>query len=74
MELFGDQSPEYRDSVLPPDVKIRVACEAGLRQGWDTYIGQGPFVGMSSFGGSAPANLLYEHFKITAPRSSAMLK
>ena len=66
MELFGDQSPEYRDSVLPPDVKIRVACEAGLRQGWDTYIGPGPFVGMSSFGGSAPANLLYEHFKITA--------
>lgn len=66
MELFGDQTPEYRDSVLPPDVKLRVACEAGLRQGWDTYIGHGPFVGMSSFGGSAPATLLYEHFKITA--------
>jgi transketolase len=66
MELFGDQTPEYRDSVLPPEVKLRVACEAGLRQGWDTFIGQGPFVGMSSFGGSAPANLLYEHFKITA--------
>ncbi|MCC6508538.1 MAG: transketolase [Pirellulaceae bacterium] len=66
MELFGDQTAEYRDSVLPPKVSIRVACEAGLRQGWDTYIGTGPFVGMSSFGGSAPATLLYEHFKITA--------
>lgn len=66
MELFSDQSAEYRDSVLPPAVKVRLACEAGIRQGWDTYIGQGPFVGMNTFGGSAPANVLYEHFKITA--------
>ncbi len=67
MELFGDQTPEYRDSVLPPKVSIRIACEAGIRQGWDTFIGsQGHFVGMSSFGGSAPYTMLYEHFKITA--------
>ena len=67
MELFGDQTPEYRDSVLPPDVKVRIACEAGIRQGWDMFIGTpGHFVGMSSFGGSAPYTMLYEHFKITA--------
>ena len=67
MELFGDQTPEYRDSVLPPEVSVRIACEAGIRQGWDMFIGtQGHFVGMSSFGGSAPYTMLYEHFKITA--------
>jgi transketolase len=66
MELFGDQPAEYRDSVLPPEVKVRVACEAGIRQGWDRFIGTpGRFVGMSSFGGSAPYTMLYQHFKIT---------
>ncbi|MFO1063308.1 MAG: transketolase [Pirellulales bacterium] len=67
IELFGDQTPEYRDSVLPPNVKLRVACEAGIRQGWDKFLGDaGHFVGMSTFGGSAPYTLLYQHFKITA--------
>lgn len=67
MELFDDQMPDYQQSVLPPEVSIRVACEAGIRQGWDKYIGtQGHFVGMSGFGASAPFNKLYEHFKITA--------
>jgi transketolase len=66
MELFGDQPREYRDSVLPPEVQVRVACEAGIRQGWDEFIGTGPFVGMTKFGGSAPYTILYEQFKITA--------
>ncbi|MGN6545346.1 MAG: transketolase [Aureliella sp.] len=66
MELFGDQPREYRDSVLPPEVKVRVGCEAGIRQGWDEFIGTGPFVGMTKFGGSAPYTILYEQFKITA--------
>lgn len=66
MELFDDQLPEYRESVLPLDVKLRIACEAGVRQGWDKYIGtEGHFVGMSSFGASAPFDKLYQHFKIT---------
>jgi transketolase len=65
-ELFEDQSAEYRESVLPKSVTARVACEAGLRLGWDRYLGlNGQFVGMSSFGASAPINDLYEHFKIT---------
>jgi len=67
MELFEDQDEAYRASVFPGTVKARVACEAGIRQGWDTYIGaEGKFVGMSTFGASAPFNQLYDHFKITA--------
>lgn len=67
MELFDEQDDAYKTSVLPCSVKARVACEAGIRMGWDKYIGcSGKFVGMSTFGASAPANKLYEHFKITA--------
>ncbi|MCA9194531.1 MAG: transketolase [Planctomycetales bacterium] len=65
-ELFDDQMPDYRESVLPHEVELRVACEAGTRLGWDKYIGSnGHFVGMSGFGASAPAPELYQHFKIT---------
>ena len=75
MELFDDQLPDYQLDVLPPTVKIRVACEAGIRQGWDKYIGtEGHFVGMSGFGASAPFNKLYEHFKITADQIASRTK
>lgn len=68
-ELFDDQPLEYRLSVLPESCSIRIACEAGVRQGWDKYIGaHGHFVGMFSFGASAPFNELYEHFKINVPQ------
>lgn len=66
-ELFDDQLPEYRESVLPKACTNRIACEAGIRQCWDKYIGiDGHFVGMSSFGASAPFGELFEHFKITS--------
>ncbi len=66
-ELFDDQTPEYRESVLPPNCRTRIACEAGIRQCWDKYLGlDGHFVGMFGFGASGPAAELYEHFKITA--------
>jgi transketolase len=65
-ELFDEQDESYRHEVLPPDVTARVAVEAGVRQGWDKYIGAGGrFVGMSDFGASAPFQTLYEHFGIT---------
>jgi transketolase len=68
-ELFDEQDQAYRESVLPPSVKARVAVEAGLRQGWDKYIGSdGRFVGMTGFGHSAPAGVLFKHFGITAER------
>lgn len=72
---FDEQEQAYRDSVLPPQITARVAVEAGIRQGWDKYIGTaGRFVGMSSFGASAPFEKLYEHFGITAQRVVAEAK
>ena len=55
-ELFDMQDAAYRESVLPSDVRARVACEAGIEMGWQKYLGdRGRFVGMASFGASAPA-------------------
>ena len=65
-ELFEKQSQEYKDSVLPPNVKARVGIEAGIEQGWNKYLGdKGIFIGMSSFGASAPAKTCFEKFGIT---------
>jgi transketolase len=66
-ELFEMQPVSYRESVLPPSVSARVAVEAGVRLGWDRYIGMnGAFVGMSSYGASAPAEAVFKGFGITA--------
>ena len=74
-ELFDEQSQSYRDSVLPPNVTARVAVEAAAAMGWERYIGpRGRFVGMSSFGASAPAGALYQHFGITSERVAAEAK
>jgi transketolase len=74
-ELFEDQEPAYRESVLPKAVTTRVGCEAGIRLGWDRYLGlEGRFVGMSTFGASAPFNQLYDHFKITTDQVVAHAK
>ncbi len=65
-ELFETQSERYRKAVLG-DTPVRVAVEAAVRQGWERFIGiDGGFVGMSSFGASAPYGDLYKHFGITA--------
>jgi transketolase len=65
-ELFDEQDQAYRDAVLPPGVTARVAVEAGVRQGWDRWIGpSGRFVGMRGFGASAPGGTLFKHFGIT---------
>lgn len=65
-ELFEAQSAAYKQSILGEGT-VRIAIEAGVRQGWDRYIGaDGVFIGMSGFGASAPAPELYEHFGITA--------
>lgn len=55
--------------VLPPPVEIRVAIEAGATVGWERWVGlAGTAVGLDRFGASAPAEVLYERFKITAER------
>jgi transketolase len=59
--------PEAERSAVIGAAKVNVAVEAGIRQGWDAIIGSaGTFVGMSSFGASAPYKDLYRHFGLTA--------
>jgi transketolase len=70
-ELFEQQDPVYRRQVIG-DGTVRVAVEAAVRQGWDSYIGaEGGFVGMSSFGASGPERELFTHFGITPERVAA---
>ena len=72
-ERFAMQDKYYQQQVLGD--KPRLAIEAGLRQGWDRWLGiDGDFIGMESFGASAPAPALYEHFGITADRAVARIK
>src|SRR5262249_3145009 len=65
-ELFEQQDQAYRDNVLPPDVKARVAVEMGSVIGWDRYVGcGGARIGMQSFGASAPLKDLLQKFGFT---------
>ncbi len=74
-EWFNAQDAAYRDSVLPPSVTARVAVEAGIKQGWESYLGSaGRFVGMKGFGASAPFAELYKHFGITPENVAAEAK
>jgi transketolase len=67
-ELLRAQSPAARQAVIGA-APVRVAVEAAIRQGWDEIIGShGAFVGMTTFGASAPAKELYKHFGITAEK------
>jgi transketolase len=72
LELFEKQSEAYRNEVLPVKVKARIAIEASMESGWRKYIGeQGIFIGMNSFGTSAPGQVCFEKFNIT---TSAIVK
>jgi transketolase len=72
-ELFRRQTDDYRRSVLGG--APRVAVEAGVRFGWDEWIGpDGAFIGMKGFGASGPAEALYKHFGITAEAVAAAAK
>jgi transketolase len=62
-DIFEHQTQEYRDSVLPPSVKARVAVEQASTFGWDRYVGEaGRVVGMKTFGASAPLKELQKKF------------
>jgi transketolase len=62
-ELFDDQPAEYREGVLPPSVKARVAVEQGSTLGWERYVGSsGHVIGMKTFGASAPLKELQKKF------------
>ena len=66
-ELFEAQPAEYHHRILPPQVKAKIAIEAGSPLGWHRYVGEfGHIIALDHFGASAPAKVLYEKFGITA--------
>ncbi|HNY50690.1 MAG TPA: transketolase [Smithella sp.] len=68
-EIFDRQPPEYRESVLPSAIAARIAIEAGIKLGWEHYVGlSGKIIGMETFGASAPAPILYEKFGFTVEK------
>ena len=74
-EVFAAQDQTYRDSVLPPSIKARVAVEMGSIFGWERYVGlEGKVVGMRSFGASAPLKDLLKHFGFTVEAVIAAAK
>ncbi len=83
LDAFDRQSPAYQAKVLNGPGKgvakgsapVRIAIEAGVRQGWDRWIGSdGGFIGMDGFGASGPASALFTHFGITADAAVTMAK
>jgi transketolase len=65
-ELFEAQSQSYRDEVLPPEAKARLSVEAGVRLGWERWVGdEGDSISIEHFGASAPGGTVLEHFGYT---------
>ena len=74
-DIFDHQTQEYRDSVLPPDVKARVAVEQASTFGWERYVGtSGRVIGMKTFGASAPLKELQKKFGFEPDRVVAAAK
>jgi transketolase len=74
-DIFDHQPQEYRDSVLPPSVKARVAVEQASTLGWERYVGaSGQIIGMKTFGASAPLKELQRHFGFEPDRVAAAAK
>jgi transketolase len=61
-ELFEEQPADYRNEVLPPDVKARVSVEAGVELGWSRWVGdEGDSISIERFGASAPGGTVLEN-------------
>ena len=74
-DLFDAQDQSYRDSVLPPTCRKRISVEAGVTDYWRKYVGlDGKSLGVDSFGESAPAKDVFEHFGLTAASLEEMIK
>ncbi len=68
-ELFDAQPIEYRNDVLPPEIRARISIEAGTPLGWEKYVGlDGIAIGLNRFGVSAPSKVIYEKLGLTAQR------
>jgi transketolase len=65
-ELFESQSDEYKETVLPKSVKARISIEAGVKQGWEKYVGDfGDSISIEKFGASAPYEIIFKEFGFT---------
>jgi transketolase len=74
-EIFAQQDPAYRQQVLPPAVRARVAVEAGISQYWRAWVGDGGAVlGIDSFGASAPASVLMKEYGFTPDNLNQMVR
>ena len=74
-EIFEQQTREYRDGVLPPAVKARLAVEQASTFGWERYVGpSGAVIGMETFGASAPLKELQKKFGFQPDRVVAAAK
>lgn len=74
-ELFDAQSDEYKESVLPKSIKARVSIEAGIKQGWEKYIGDyGEAISIEKFGASAPYEVLFKEYGFTKEAVVASVK
>ncbi|MFB9465522.1 transketolase-like TK C-terminal-containing protein, partial [Streptomyces cinereospinus] len=72
VEWFGEQERSYRESVLPPQVRARVAVEAGIGLTWHGYVGDaGRIVSLEHFGASADGKLLFREYGFTAENVAA---
>ena len=66
MEIFEEQSADYREKLLPPRGALKVSIEAGITQGWQKFTGQtGLNIGLDHYGASAPGKVLAEEFGFT---------
>ena len=75
MDIFEEQSEEYKESILPKNIRARVAVEALGDFGWGKYVGlDGKTVTMKGFGASAPANTLFEKFGFTVENVVSAVK
>ena len=75
VELFEQQSDEYKESVLPKKIRARVAVEAAANFGWGSYVGlEGAAVTMKGFGASAPAGTLFKKFGFTKENVASVMK
>ncbi len=74
-ELFASQSAAYRDEVLPPGVKVRLAIEAASPFGWRRWVGdEGAVLAMEGFGASAPGERLFQEFQFTPERAAEIVR
>jgi transketolase len=74
-EVFAARDQSYRDEVLPPDVKARVAVESGSPMGWERWVGDsGAIIAIDRFGASAPGGEIFKNWGFTPENVAELAK